>query len=117
MVCLLAPGTVLYTTRDFEIWLALIHSYTRSLVHTYTRSLVHSFTRTLVHSHTRSLVFDLYLFRPKTSVPLGHAQLRANVRADLADLADASQTRSQPQADIHLVRILSFPCVILASLI
>ena len=85
-----------------------------------TRSLVFSYTRTLVLSYTRTLVlpcFDLYLSRPKTSVPRGHAQSRAMVRADLADLADASQTRSQPQAEIHLVRILSFPCVILASLI
>ena len=82
-----------------------------------TRSHVHSFTRLHVHSYTRSHVYSFLIyisFRPKTSGPLGHAQLRANVRADLND---ASQTRSQPQANLFLVRILSFPCVILAFLI
>ena len=124
LACRLAPGTVLYTPRNlvgscffssdprtFKISSILVILLLPVLVHSYSRTLVHSYTRTLVHVMP---CFDLFLSRPKTSVFRGAAQSRARVRDDLAD---ASLTRSQTQAELHLVRILSFPCATLASLI
>ena len=119
VICGVSTGTRYCTVHCLKLvgTRSHVHSFTRLHVHSFTRLHVHSYTRSHVYSYTRSHVYSFLIyisFRPKTSGPLGHAQLRANVRAGLHD---ASQTRSQPQANLFLVRILSFPCVILAFLI